>query len=34
MVQPAALEWDTPLSPSVASAAESVSALLQEALAC
>jgi len=33
-VQPASLEWGTPLSPSVASAADSVSALLQEALAC
>jgi hydrogenase 3 maturation protease len=33
-VQPAALEWGAPLSPSVASAVESVSALLQEALSC
>lgn len=33
-VQPASLAWGTALSPSVASAADSVSALLQEALAC
>lgn len=33
-VQPATLEWDAPLSPPVASAAESVSTLLQEALSC
>lgn len=33
-VQPASLEWGAPLSPSVAATADSVSALLQEALAC
>lgn len=33
-VQPGALEWGEPLSPPVASAAGSVSTLLQEALAC
>ena len=33
-VQPAALAWGAPLSPSIASAADSVSTLLQEALSC